>query len=110
MSHPQAGCDILQTVEFPWPVAQIVVQHHERIDGSGYPRGLTREHILLEARVLAVADVVEAMVSHRPYRPAHTLEEALHEIGANKGTLYEPDAVEACLQVVERRGAELGLT
>ena len=109
-SHPQAGCDILQTIEFPWPVAQIVIQHHERIDGSGYPRGLTREHILLEARVLAVADVLEAMVSHRPYRPAHTLEEALHEIEANKGTLYEPDAVEACLLVVGQRGAELGLT
>ena len=110
MSHPQTGCDILQTIEFPWPVAQIVVQHHERIDGSGYPRGLTREHILLEARVLAVADVVEAMVSHRPYRPAHTVEEALQEIEANKGSLYDPDAVEACLQVVEQRGAELGLT
>jgi len=108
-SHPQAGSDILQTIEFPWPVAQIVLQHHERIDGSGYPRGLTGEQMLLDARVLAVADVLEAMVSHRPYRPGHALSAALREIETNKGTLYEPDAVEACLQVVEQRGTEFGL-
>jgi HD-GYP domain-containing protein (c-di-GMP phosphodiesterase class II) len=108
-THPQAGSDILQTIEFPWPVAQIVLQHHERIDGSGYPRGLTGEQMLLDARVLAVTDVLEAMLSHRPYRPGHALSVALREIETNKGTLYEPDAVEACLQVVEQRGAEFGL-
>jgi PAS domain S-box-containing protein/putative nucleotidyltransferase with HDIG domain len=108
-THPQAGYDILKSIEFPWPVAQIVLQHHERVDGSGYPQGLTCEETLPEARILAVADVVEAMASHRPYRPAFPLEEALREISQNRGALYEPDAVDACLNVIAERGAELGL-
>ncbi len=107
--HPQMGYDILNGIEFPWPVAQIVLQHHERLDGSGYPRGLFGESIVLEARILAVADVVEAMSSHRPYRPAHTLTEALEEIRAKRATLYEPHAVDACLKVVAEKASDLGL-
>jgi putative two-component system response regulator len=108
-THPRVGYDILKSIEFPWPVARIVLQHHERIDGSGYPEGLSGEDILLEAKILAVADVVEAMAWHRPYRPARPLEEALQEIEENKGTLYEPDAVDACLRAVQEKGTELGL-
>lgn len=99
--HPKAGYDILSPVDFPWPVAEAVYQHHERLDGSGYPRGLKGEEIIPEARILAVADVVEAMTSHRPYRPALGLEEALGEIKGGKGKLYDPEAVEACLKVFE---------
>jgi putative nucleotidyltransferase with HDIG domain len=108
-THPRVGHDILKSIEFPWPVAQIVLQHHERLDGSGYPAGLSGEDILQEARILAVADVVEAMASHRPYRAALALEEALQEIQTHRGTLYDPDAVDACIRVVDERGAELGL-
>ena len=97
--HPQAGYDLLKPIEFPWPVAQIVLQHHERIDGSGFPQGLKGEDILLEARILAVADVVEAMSSHRPYRPAHGIESTLEEISQNKGVLYDPRVADACLEV-----------
>jgi putative two-component system response regulator len=109
-THPQVGYDILKSIEFPWPVAQIVLQHHERIDGSGYPQGLSGKDILLDAKILAVADVVEAMASYRPYRPARPLEEALQEIEDHKGTLYEPDVAEACLRAVRKRASELGLT
>jgi len=97
--HPQVGYDILKKIEFPWPVAQIVLQHHERMDGSGYPVGLLGKDILLEARILAVADVVEAMASHRPYRPALGLDKALDEISQNKGVLYDTDVVETCLKI-----------
>jgi PAS domain S-box-containing protein/putative nucleotidyltransferase with HDIG domain len=109
-AHPQAGYDILKTVEFPWPVGQIVLQHHERLDGSGYPDGLSGEDILLEARILAVADVVEAMASHRPYRPAHALEETMEEIRSNRGTLYDPEVVDACLKLFTEKGFKLGET
>ncbi|GAF81991.1 unnamed protein product, partial [marine sediment metagenome] len=95
-AHCQAGYDILKPVEFPWPIAQIVFQHHERMDGSGYPSGLSGEDILLEARILAVADVVEAMASHRPYRPALGIDKALEEIVQNKGKLYDPKVTDAC--------------
>jgi len=98
-THPQVGHDILKTIEFPWPVAQIVLQHHERWDGSGYPFGLRGEEILLEARILAVADVIEAMATHRPYRPALSIEEALEEVRKNRAKLYDPRVVDACLQV-----------
>ena len=97
--HPRVGYEILKEVSFPWPVAEIALQHHERMDGSGYPQGLSGEEILLEARIVAVADVVEAMSSPRPYRPALGMEAALHEIEEGKGTLYDPDAVEACLSL-----------
>lgn len=97
--HPQVGYDILKNIEFPWPLAEIVYQHHERLNGSGYPQGLRNGQILKEAKILAVADVVEAMASHRPYRPALTINDALEEIIRNKGTLYDPDAVKACIRL-----------
>ncbi len=99
-THPSVGHDILKTIEFPWPIADVVLQHHERLDGSGYPRGLRSGDILLEAQILAVADVVEAMSSHRPYRPAHSLETTLEEISKYKGRLYEPDVVDSCLWLI----------
>jgi PAS domain S-box-containing protein/putative nucleotidyltransferase with HDIG domain len=105
-NHPQIGYEILRTIEFPWPIAEIVLEHHERINGSGYPAGLKGEGIHPIARILAVADVVEAMVSHRPYRSALTLGEAIHEITRNRGILYDPDAVDACRKIfVEGRFA-----
>lgn len=99
-THPQAGFDILSEIQFPWPVAEIVLQHHERMDGSGYPKGLKGEEILLEARIICVADVVEAIASHRPYRPALTLEEAIKDISENSGILYDKKVVEACIKVI----------
>lgn len=96
-SHPKTGYEILKPIEFPWPVAKIVLQHHERIDGSGYPSGLLDKEILIEAKILGVADVIEAMCSHRPYRPAIGIEKALQEISKNRGILYEPKVVDACL-------------
>ncbi|OPX17629.1 hypothetical protein BXT86_05495 [candidate division WOR-3 bacterium 4484_100] len=98
-AHSQAGYEILKTIEFPWPVAEIVYQHHERIDGSGYPRGLKGDEILAEAKILAVADVVDAMCSHRPYRSALGISEALEELEKNRGKLYEPKVVDACLKL-----------
>jgi putative nucleotidyltransferase with HDIG domain len=98
-AHPQTGYEILKGVVFPWPVADIVLEHHERLDGSGYPRGLKGEAISLEARILAVADVVEAMVSHRPYRPALGVDKALGELEAGAGVLYDPEVVNVCLQL-----------
>lgn len=98
-THPQAGFDILKDIEFPWPVARIVIQHHEKMDGSGYPNGLSGEDILIEARILTVADVVEAMASHRPYRPGLGIDAALEEISRNKGVLYDPDVADACLKI-----------
>lgn len=100
--HPQAGYEILKNIPFTWPVARIVLQHHERMNGSGYPSGLSGEEILLEARILAIADVVEAMASHRPYRPALGIKEALTEISQNSGVLYDSDAVNACLRLFQK--------
>lgn len=102
-AHPQIGHDILDGIEFSRPVAKIVLQHHEFLDGSGYPLGLSGDKIMLEARILAVADVVEAMTSQRPYRPAHALEGALDEISDKKGFLYDPVVVDACLRVFQER-------
>lgn len=98
-THPKVSYDILKGIEFPWPINDIVLQHHERMDGSGYPQGLSGEAILLEARILGVADVVEAMASHRPYRPAQGIDAALEEISKNKGLLYDPEVADACLRV-----------
>lgn len=103
-NHPQAGYDILKTVKLPWPIAQIVLQHHERMDGSGYPSGLSGEKILIEARILGVADVVEAISSHRPYRPALGIDKALEEISKNRGILYDPKVVDACLKLFKEKG------
>jgi PAS domain S-box-containing protein/putative nucleotidyltransferase with HDIG domain len=102
--HAQVGYDLLSTIEFPWPVAQIVLQHHERMNGSGYPLGLSGDEILIEAKIMSVADVVEAMASHRPYRPALSIEEALLEISQQRGVLYSPEAVDACIKVFTQRG------
>jgi response regulator RpfG family c-di-GMP phosphodiesterase len=103
-AHPQSGYDILKNLEFPWPVAQAVLQHHERLDGSGYPQGLSAEEIIVEARIVMVADVVEAMASHRPYRSAVGLEEALAEITANRVRLYDEKVVDACLRLFTEKG------
>ncbi|MFP5212196.1 MAG: HD domain-containing phosphohydrolase [Acidobacteriota bacterium] len=103
-THTQVGYDILKSVDFPWPIAQIVYQHHERMNGSGYPRGLYGEEILLEARILAAADVIEAMASHRPYRPALGVEKALEAIESGRGNLYDPDVAEACLRLFRSEG------
>jgi putative nucleotidyltransferase with HDIG domain len=103
-THVQQGYEILKNVEFPWPLAEIVLQHHERRDGSGYPRGLKGDEILIESRILAVADTVEAMSSHRPYRPALGIEAALEEIEKNKGILYDPDVAAACLKLFREKG------
>ena len=102
--HVQAGYEIINQVDFPWPVADIVRQHHERLDGSGYPHGLKGNDIRLEARILAVADTVEAMSSHRPYRPALGVDRALAEIQDNRGTLYDPVVVDACVVLFREKG------
>nr|MBP7089120.1 PAS domain S-box protein [Candidatus Omnitrophota bacterium] len=102
-THPQIGYEILKPVEFPWPVAEIVLQHHEKINGSGYPAGITGKDILLEAKILVVADVVEAMASHRPYRAALGIGVALKEIAQNKGILYDPKVVDACFKVFRQK-------
>lgn len=104
--HPQVGCDILKPIKFSWPIARIVQQHHERMDGSGYPHGLSDEEIMIEAKILAVADTVEAMASHRPYRPALGIDKALEEISKNRGILYDTDAVDACLKLFTEKGFE----
>ena len=98
-NHPTTGYEILKNIDGPWPLAQIVLQHHERLDGSGYPQGLKEEEIILEARILAVADVVEAMASHRPYRPALGIGAALEEIASNKGILYDPQVADVCTKL-----------
>jgi putative nucleotidyltransferase with HDIG domain len=105
-AHAQAGYDILKGIEFPWAIADIVLQHHERMDGSGYPQGLAGEDILLEARIICVADVVETMASHRPYRPSIGIDKALEEIDKNKGSLYDPRVVDACLRLYNEKGIE----
>lgn len=99
--HPQVGYDILKEIDFPWPIAQAVLQHHERIDGSGYPEGLKNNDIILEARILAVADVVEAISSHRPYRPAFGIQEAISEIERKQGILYDSAVVKSCLKLFQ---------
>jgi putative nucleotidyltransferase with HDIG domain/PAS domain S-box-containing protein len=105
--HPGVGADILRTIDFPWPVADVVLQHHERLDGSGYPRGLRGTDIRLESRILAVADVVDAMASHRPYRPAVGVEAALELVEDSSGTLFDPEVVRSCLRLFRSRGFRL---
>ncbi len=101
-THPQYGHDIVKSMDFPGTVAQAVLQHHERLDGSGYPNQLKSEDTLLEAKILAVADVIEAMASNRPYRPALGIDKALEEISRNKVKLYDPDVVDTCLELFNR--------
>ncbi len=102
--HPETGYEILKSIDFPWPIAQTVLHHHERENGSGYPHGLKNEEILLEAKILAVADVVEAMSSHRPYRPGLGIEAALNEITQQQGLLYDTTVVDACLTLFRQNG------
>jgi len=106
-THPQIAYDILRNLDFPWPVAETVLQHHERLDGSGYPKGISGEAIILEARILCVADVVESMVSHRPYRPALGKEKALDEIMQNRGVLYDPTVADVCSKLSNNGGFKL---
>lgn len=103
-SHPDVGAEIVDGIDFPWPVSDMIRQHHERLDGSGYPGGLRGDQIILEARILAVADVVEAISSHRPYRPSLGLDAALREIQDRAGSAYDPAVVEACLAVIRDNG------
>ena len=100
--HPSQGQEILKHIELPWPLGAMVLQHHERMDGSGYPQGLRGEEILSEARIIAVADVVEAMNSHRPYRSALGMAAASEELSRHRGTKYDPEVVDACLAVIDR--------
>jgi putative two-component system response regulator len=102
-NHVQYGYDILKKIEFPWPLAKIVYQHHERMNGSGYPLGLKAEEIILEARILAVADVVETISSHRPYRPSLGMAQALEELIEHRGTLYDANAVDVCIQLASEK-------
>jgi PAS domain S-box-containing protein len=106
-THTQAAYDILKDIDFPWPIARIVLEHHERMNGSGYPNGLTGDNILMESRILAVADVVESMASHRPYRPALGIEAALDEIEKNRGSLYDDAVASACLRLFREEGHHL---
>ena len=106
-SHPLVAYEILKDMEFPHPIADYIFQHHERLNGSGYPQGLSDGNILLEARIIAVADTIEAMASHRPYRPAVGLDKALEEISVNRGILYDSDAVDACLRLFREKGFTL---
>jgi len=101
--HPSAGYDILKEISFTQPIAEIVKQHHERLDGSGYPDGLTGDNILIEAQIIGVADTVEAMASHRPYRPGLGLDAALAEITEQRGKTYNSDAVDACIRLFKQK-------
>ncbi len=103
-THAQRGYDILKDIEFPWPIARMVLEHHERSDGSGYPRGLRGKEMLIESRIIAVADVTEAIASHRPYRPGYGVKAALDEIAKKKGRLYEPEVADACLKLFHEDG------
>ena len=106
-THVQSGYDILKKIDFPWPLADIVLQHHERLNGSGYPHGLAGDQILLEARILAVSDVFETIGSHRPYRPSLGMKKAMGELIENSGRLYDPMVVEACLSLVNQSDFKL---
>jgi PAS domain S-box-containing protein len=105
--HPTIGFNILKVVKFPWPIAQIIVQHHERIDGTGYPAGIKGDDMLLESKILAVADVVEAMASHRPYRAALGIDAALNEITAQRGVKLDAEVVDACLRIFQQQGYKI---
>jgi putative nucleotidyltransferase with HDIG domain len=105
--HSRVGYEMLKNVESPWPLAQTVYQHHERMNGSGYPRNLKGDEIIMEARIMAVADVVESMASHRPYRPALGIDAALEEIVKNKGILYDAAVADACLRLFREKNYKI---
>ena len=102
-NHSKVGYDILKSIEFPWRIADFVYQHHERLDGSGYPQGLSDKNIFLETKILSVSDVVETMASHRPYRPGFGIDIALDEIYNNKGILYDAEAVDMCIRLFREK-------
>ena len=102
-NYPKVGHDILKKVDFPWPIAEIVLQHQEKIDGSGYPRGLKSDEICIEAKILGVANVVEAMSSYKSYRPALSIHEALTEISKNKNILFDPEVVDTCFKLFKEK-------
>ena len=102
-THASSGYEILKMIKFPWLITQIVHQHHERMNGSGYPRGITDKNILLESKILAVADVIEAMMSDRPYRQAPGIDKALDEIKQNRGKLYDQDVVDTCIRLFKNK-------
>ena len=103
-THPQVGVDILEGIPFPWPIHQMILQHHERMDGSGYPAGLRGDAIILEARIVSVAEITEAMTSHRPYRPALSLAAAIEELRSGRGLRYDPAVVDACVELISEKG------
>ena len=103
-NYPNVGYDILRKVDFPWPIAEIVLQHQEKIDGSGYPRGLKSDEICIEAKILGVANVVEAMSSYKSYRPALSIDEALAEVSNNKNILFDPEVVDTCIKLFKEKG------
>jgi putative two-component system response regulator len=102
--HPRIGYEIIKDIEFNQPISVMVIQHHERLNGTGYPAGLKADEIILEAKILAVADVVEAMTSHRPYRVSLGIDRAIEEIARNKGILYDSQIVEACIDFLKEKG------
>jgi HD-GYP domain-containing protein (c-di-GMP phosphodiesterase class II) len=108
-NHPRVGYDILRKVDFPLPIAEIVLQHQEKIDGSGYSRGLKGDEICIEAKILGVANVVEAMSSHRPYRPSLGIDKTLEEISQNRGILYDPEVVDVCLTLFKEKSFKFEL-
>ena len=108
-SHPKISYDLLKRIDFPWPIAEIVFQHHEKIDGSGYPRGLKGDEICIEAKILGIANVVEAMSSYRSYRPALIIDEALNEIDKNKNIIFDPEVVDACIKLFKEKGFKFEL-
>jgi len=101
--HAQSGYEMLKDIAFPWPVAMMVLEHHERVNGSGYPNGVTGDHLLVESRILAVADVVDSISHHRPYRPAMGINVALYDIKGNRGVLYDPEVVDVCLRLFNEK-------
>ncbi|MFO8082763.1 MAG: response regulator [Desulfobacterales bacterium] len=102
-THPQVGYDILKSIDFPWPLAEIILQHHEKLDGSGYPQGLKEDQIIFEAKILAVADTVEAMASHRPHRNSNHIDFVLEQISGQRGVAYDPQVVDACLYLFKEK-------
>jgi len=103
-THPIVAQRILKRIPFPWPVAETILQHMERLDGSGYPHGIQGDEILIQARILAVADTVEAMLTYRPYRPAHSLDAVMNQIRENRGRLYDPQVADACVRLFREKG------
>jgi putative nucleotidyltransferase with HDIG domain len=106
-SHPTAGYDVIGDIDFPWPIRKVILEHHEKWDGSGYPNGLKGEDILLEARIVCVADVIEAMASHRPYRAGLGIDAAVAEVRSKSGIFFDPKVVDACMKVIDRKGADV---